>query len=234
MSNILITGASRGIGYAVVKKLTFQGDHHILAMSRNIIGLEILKEDCDYTNLRVKYFNLEDEINLPKIKELVSEFPNGKIDILINNAGVLINKPFEEFNLDDMLKIFHVNFFSAAELIRNLIPYMGKNSKSHVVNISSMGGFQGSSKFSGLSVYSASKAALSCLTECLAEEFKERNISFNCLALGAVQTEMLAEAFPGYKAPLLATEMADYIADFALNGNRFFNGKVIPVSVSTP
>jgi NAD(P)-dependent dehydrogenase (short-subunit alcohol dehydrogenase family) len=105
---------------------------------------------------------------------------------------------------------------------------------SHIVNIASMGGFQGSSKYPGLSCYSASKAALACLTECLAGEFTESGIKVNCLALGSVQTEMLEEAFPGYKAPVDAQEMAEFIADFALKGHKFFNGKILPVAVNNP
>ena len=97
-----------------------------------------------------------------------------------------------------------------------------------------MGGFQGSSKFPGLSAYSASKAALGNLTECLAEEFKEMGIAVNALALGAVKTEMLEEAFPGYVPPVNAQEMAGFMANFATSGHHFFNGKILPVSVSTP
>ena len=108
------------------------------------------------------------------------------------------------------------------------------NTNSHIVNIGSMGGFQGSAKFKGLSLYSAAKGAVAVLTESMAEEFKERGIKVNALALGAVQTEMLASAFPGYKAPLTAGQMAEFIADFALNGHKYFNGKILPVSLSTP
>jgi NAD(P)-dependent dehydrogenase (short-subunit alcohol dehydrogenase family) len=72
------------------------------------------------------------------------------------------------------------------------------------------------------------------LSELLAEEYKAQQISFNVLALGAVQTEMLQEAFPGYIAPLSAQKMADYIYDFSLNGNQYYNGKVLQVSSSTP
>jgi NAD(P)-dependent dehydrogenase (short-subunit alcohol dehydrogenase family) len=124
------------------------------------------------------------------------------------------------------------NFFGTASLIRALVPMMPEG--SHIVNISSMGGFQSSSKYKGLSYYSASKAALACLTECLANEFKEYGIIINCLALGAVQTEMLDEAFPGYKAPVNAVEMAEYISGFVLTGNKFFNGKILPVAIGNP
>ena len=106
--------------------------------------------------------------------------------------------------------------------------------QSHILTISSMGGLQGSAKFSGLSLYSASKGALAVLTECLAEELSEQEIKCNCLALGAVQTEMLSKAFPGYTAPLNPEEMAEFIVEFALHGHRYFNGKILPVSLTTP
>jgi NAD(P)-dependent dehydrogenase (short-subunit alcohol dehydrogenase family) len=156
----------------------------------------------------------------------------GKVDILIHNAGTLMHKPFRETKPEDFIKVYRVNVFAAAELTRRLEQYL--NSGSHVLAISSMGGIQGSVKFAGLSAYSSSKGALLILMELLAEEYKDKGISFNTLALGAVQTEMLQEAFPGYQAPVTAAEMARYIADFSLNGNKLFNGKALQVSNSTP
>ena len=164
------------------------------------------------------------------IKLVIEELK--KIDILINNAGTLINKSFNETSFEDFQSVYNVNVFGVAELIRQLIPYFNK--KSHVINISSIGGIGGSSKFSGLSAYSSSKGALNILTEMLAEEYKDKNISFNTLALGAVQTEMLEEAFPGYKANISPFEMANFIYKFSLEGNNFFNGKIIPVSTTNP
>jgi NAD(P)-dependent dehydrogenase (short-subunit alcohol dehydrogenase family) len=163
-------------------------------------------------------------------KEISSTF--GSVDVLINNAGSLVNKPFMEISSSEFEAVFQVNVFAVATLIRLILPLM--NQKGHVVNISSMGGVQGSAKFPGLSAYSSSKGALVILTELLAEEFKESGPSFNALALGAVQTEMLEEAFPGYQAPLSAAQMAEYIIDFALKGHQFYNGKVLPISSSTP
>ena len=155
-----------------------------------------------------------------------------QVDVLINNAGNLINKPFSQTSFHDFESIYKVNVFGLAELVRQFIPYFCKS--SHVINISSIGGIAGSSKFSGLSAYSSSKGALNILTEMLCEEFKDSGPSFNCLALGAVQTEMLEEAFPGYQAQVSSLEMANYIYKFSLEGNKFFNGKIIPVSTSNP
>ena len=152
--------------------------------------------------------------------------------LVINNAGALISKPFSETSLSDFEKVYKTNVFGVAELTRVVVPFMKK--EGHVVNISSMGGVQGSTKFAGLAAYSSSKGAVITLTELLAEEYKTTGPSFNVLALGAVQTEMLAEAFPGYQAPTSALEMANYIFDFALNGHKLYNGKLLQVSSSTP
>ena len=128
--------------------------------------------------------------------------------------------------------MMETNYFAPVTIIHTLLPLMGKG--SHIVNISSMGGFQGSVKFPGLSGYSASKAALACITECLANEFSELGISVNCLALGSAQTEMQEEAFPGYKSPVTAREMGEFVGNFAVTGNIVFNGKILPVAVTTP
>jgi NAD(P)-dependent dehydrogenase (short-subunit alcohol dehydrogenase family) len=154
------------------------------------------------------------------------------VDIVIHNAGAILLKPFTETSVADFRKIYEVNVFGVVALTQIALPYL--KSGSHVVTISSMGGIQGSMKFAGLSAYSSSKGAVITLAELLSEEYKMQGISFNVLALGSVQTEMLAEAFPGYQAPLSAGQMAEYIMDFSIKGNQFFNGKVLQVSSSTP
>lgn len=226
MKNVIITGTSRGIGFELAQ-LFAKNNYQVLALSRNTKPLENLK----LKNITAISVDLSAEKDLKKVTDFVSK--NWKqVDILINNAGKLINKPFENLTSKDFLEVYKVNVFAIAELTRVLIPYLKKG--SHVVNISSIGGIQGSMKFPGLAAYSSSKGALLTLTEMLAEEYKEQQISFNALALGAVQTEMLEEAFPGYKASVSAEEMADYIYNFALTGNKFYNGKILQVSSTTP
>ncbi len=229
--NILITGASRGIGFQTAITLCKKG-HNVLALARSGQQLEELKEHCRNENHIPETF-VFDIVNgdYNKLTEFVTgRF--GKLDGIINNAGLLINKPFEELTGDDFDKIFQVNVKSIFSITRNLMQLMNRG--SHIVNISSMGGFQGSAKFPGLSLYSAAKGAVAILSEAMAVELKEQGISVNALALGAVQTEMLAQAFPGYKAPLQPEEIAGFIADFVLTGHRFFNGKILPVSSSNP
>jgi len=225
MKNIIITGTSRGIGYELALQFANEG-HKVLALSRNIP--EILIQNNNITCLAVDLSNNDD---LEKVRHFLSNDWK-KVDAIVHNAGALIFKPFSETSAQDFEKIYKVNVFAVAALTQIALPFLQKD--SHVVTISSMGGIQGSTKFAGLSAYSSSKGAVITLSELLAEEYKEQGISFNVLALGSVNTEMLQEAFPGYEAPLSPKQMADYIYNFTLTGNQFYNGKVLQVSSSTP
>ncbi len=238
--NILITGSGRGIGYQTALELAAGQNAGVFAVSRNLKNLEKLQTEALRMNPSAKIIPFEFDLECGNINELVLEVQQrcGKLDALINNAASIVVKPFEELSEKDFSRLFHLNVVRVAELTRQLIPLLERKEKtdlkSHIVNISSMGGFQGSAKFAGLSAYSSSKAALCGLTECLAEELKEKHIAVNCLCLGAVQTEMLEQAFPGYQAPLGPQQMGKYIAGFALGGQHYFNGKILPVSLSTP
>ena len=219
--NIIITGASRGIGYETAKLLS--KEHAVISVSRSaeknkLPGVTAINFDLEKGDISKDL--------LPKIKK---EFKT--VDVLINNAAALINKPFEKITRKEFEKIYSTNVFSIVELTQGILPMM-KN--GHVVNIASMGGVNGSVKFPGLSVYSSSKGALITLTECLAQEFKDSEISFNALAFGSVQTEMLAEAFPNFKAPITAKEAAEFVAQFATTGHKYFNGKILQMALSTP
>jgi NAD(P)-dependent dehydrogenase (short-subunit alcohol dehydrogenase family) len=226
MKNVIITGTSRGIGFEMVKLFSEAG-HKVLALSRNSKPISDLK----LKNVSALRFDIATDIDIKLLKIHMESYMD-QVDVLINNAGFLVNKPFAEITSEEFKRCYDVNVFGVASLIRTALPFMKKD--GHVLNISSMGGIQGSVKFPGLSAYSSSKGAIITLTELLAEEYKETGPSFNVLALGSVQTEMLEEAFPGFKAPLSATEMAQYIMDFSLTGNKFYNGKILQVSSTTP
>lgn len=232
--NIIITGASSGIGFETALEFSLQKENKIVAIARSAEKLRKLLEiarginpDCTLFPVEFDIVNDDYAALIPFLKERL-----GHVDILINNAGSLINKPFIETTEVDLGEMLQSNVISHFRMIQNVLPLL--QSGSHVVNIGSMGGFQGSVKFPGLSAYSASKAALHTLTECLAFELTETGIKVNCLALGSAQTEMLETAFPGYQSPVMAFEMGKYVADFAKTGSKFFNGKILPVAVSTP
>ena len=225
MKNIIITGTSRGIGYQLALQFANAG-HNVLAISR-----KTPQEFIENPNITCLSVDLSSENDLDQVENFLSQSWKN-VDVIIHNAGALVQKPFSQTTQSDFEKVYKVNVFGVANLTRISLPYLQKG--SHVVSISSMGGIQGSMKFAGLSAYSSSKGAVITLSELLAEEYKEQGIAFNVLALGSVNTEMLQEAFPGYEAPLSALEMANYIVDFALTGNKFYNGKVLQVSSTTP
>ncbi|GAB5475751.1 MAG: SDR family oxidoreductase [Maribacter sp.] len=225
MANVIITGSSRGIGFELAKLFADSG-HQVLALSRN--DSPIL--DLGHPNISVFPFDLSKPNDLERLTDFLQSWET--VDILINNAGKLLNKPFLETSAQEFEEVYRVNVFGVMAMTQAVLPKMPRT--GHVVTISSMGGVQGSVKFPGLSAYSSSKAAVITLTELWAEEFKASGPSFNVLALGAVQTEMLEEAFPGYQAPISALDMARYIMDFALIGSKLYNGKLLQVSSSTP
>lgn len=226
MANIIITGSSRGIGFEMAKLFADDG-HKVLALSRNADPIRAL----GHKNISGFSFDLSNKEDYKQLEVFINDNWE-QVDVLINNAGKLLNKPFVDTGMEAFEEVYKVNVFGVAHITQKVLPWIPKT--GHVVTISSMGGVQGSVKFPGLSAYSSSKGAVITMTELWAEEFKETGPSFNVLALGAVQTEMLEEAFPGYIAPTSALEMATYIKDFALTGNKFYNGKLLQVSNSTP
>jgi NAD(P)-dependent dehydrogenase (short-subunit alcohol dehydrogenase family) len=230
--NIIVNGGSGGIGREVVLQMANDRDNQILFTGRSEERLKEIAALCTNENVSYLRFDLsvlENEAEAVR-EQVFNRF--SRLDIMINCAGSLVVRDFLKISGHDARMMMETNFFGPATFINMVVPLMAKG--SHIINISSMGGFQGSSKYKGLSYYSASKAALACLTECLAVELAEHGICVNCLALGSVQTEMFENAFPGFKAPLRPAEIADFISYFAVNGSKFFNGKILPVAVSNP
>lgn len=232
--NIVLTGASSGIGFEAALEFTLKTENKVVCIARSADKLRKLLEiargiNPECTLLPVEFDIVNDDYNalVPFLQQRL-----GSIDILVNNAGSLINKPFADTTAEDLHEMFQSNVTGHFNMIKNLLPMMPAG--SHIVNIGSMGGFQGSAKFPGLAAYSSSKAALHTLTECLAVELAATGVKVNCLALGSAQTEMLEQAFPGYQSPVMAFEMGKYVADFATSGHKFFNGKIIPVALTTP
>ncbi|MFZ9586891.1 MAG: SDR family NAD(P)-dependent oxidoreductase [Crocinitomicaceae bacterium] len=224
---IVVIGASRGIGAALVKRYAANPNHHVFAFSRNLKAMESL-----FTEKNVTCFSLDLSADVKnQFSHILDQLP--LIDVLVENAGFLVNKPFSALSHEDITTSYQVNVIGVMESIQCLLPKLNPEG-AHIVNISSMGGFQGSMKFAGLAAYSTSKAALCSFTELFAEEFKSSNIKMNCLCLGAVQTEMLAEAFPGYEAPLSPEQMATFIEDFSFHAQHYMNGKIVPVSLTNP
>jgi 3-oxoacyl-[acyl-carrier protein] reductase len=230
---ITITGASAGIGFELLKKCSQNENNLVIAVSRHTKVLEKWVQKENRFNVLVISADITKELHLKKIVKTVDRLKLN-LDVIVNNAGLLINKSFETISPQELEAVYRTNVFAPFRVIQMLLPFMKNKNRGHIVNIGSMGGVQGVEKFPGLSAYTSSKAALAGLSECLALELAPRNIAVNCLALGAVQTDMLSKAFPGYIAPMSADHMAEYIYDFVRNGQKYFNGKILPVSFSTP
>lgn len=227
LKTVVIVGASKGIGAELMESFASIDGFRVFGFARN---MQLQREKWSLNPL---VHCLDIDLTSENLQlQILDVLKNEKVDFLINNAGLLVNKPFMELTPSDILESYKVNVLSVFTTIQAILPLM--NNQGHIVNISSMGGFQGTMKFAGLAAYSSSKAALVNLTEMLAEEYKHTQLKFNCLCLGAVQTEMLQAAFPGYEAPVQPAEMAEYISDFTRNAWRWMNGKVISVSLSTP
>lgn len=233
--NIIVTGASSGVGFEAAIELASTGKHKVIALARSQEKLERLLEIAHSLAPEVKIYAVAFDIvhdDYTALLQFIEANFDNRVDVLINNAGMLINKPFAELSESDFVEMLQSNYLGHVRMIQAMVGLMPAG--SHILNIGSMGGFQGSAKFEGLSAYSASKAALHTLTECLAQELSGNDIRVNCLALGSAQTEMLEKAFPGYQSPVMAFEMGKYIADFAVSGHHLFNGKILPVAMSTP
>ncbi|WP_069133495.1 SDR family NAD(P)-dependent oxidoreductase [Rhodohalobacter halophilus] len=227
--HIIITGASKGIGFETAKRLA-QSGHRVTAIARSkdaLLSLQKINPDL----ISVLRLDITSENAVSEISDHLKE-RQFRIDGFIHNAGVLINKPLSEQSRNDWQKQFEVNLMAPALLTAGLKPFF--NERAHVLTISSMGGFQGSSKFPGLSAYSATKGGLAILTESMAAELSTLHIACNCLCLGAVQTEMLEQAFPGVEAPVSSDEMGEYVANFILTGHKFYNGQILPVTLGDP
>ncbi len=242
--NIVVTGASGGIGFQTAIYLAGKEHNHIFAVSRSKDGLAELKNQFEKLEGRGRLTTVQGDVSKPDFLHDLVGVINKSVDSIqgiINNAGVLCYKSFEELSDEDWMTTYEVNVFAPVRLIRTLMPFLkagdlmnGSHFRSHIVNIGSIGGVMGSVKFAGLSAYSSSKGALSVLSECLAEELSEFGVAVNCLALGSVETEMFKSAFPSFTASMKPDQMARYIGDFVENGFCYYNGKVLPVSFSTP
>jgi NAD(P)-dependent dehydrogenase (short-subunit alcohol dehydrogenase family) len=228
--NIIITGASSGIGFETARALSEDPQNRIVAIARRKEALELLKIESKYGNIIPISFDLFHE-DMAKLMQEIDKVFVEEIDILINNAGYLIKNDFEESTLKEWKDTFEINLFSVVRLIQSLLPRFNTSEGAHIVNIASMGGIQGSRKFPGLSAYSASKAAINSLTESLAVELNDLNIRVNAISPGAVQTPMLEDAFPGFKAQVTPKEMSKFIADFAQNCSPLMNGRLIQASL---
>lgn len=230
---VIITGASRGVGRSAALSLVRDHACTVIAVARNEAALGALEQEAAGAAGTLETVGL-DLGRDDAAERLLAAVGGRRVHALVHNAGALLRTDMGTYRMDLLMDLYRTNVLAPLLITQALAPLLAGDPPGHVVHIGSMGGFQDSAKFAGLAGYSSSKAALACLAQCLAEEFKDLGIRSNCLALGAVDTEMLRAAFPGYEAPVSAPAMGTHVAWFALEGHKLYNAKVLPVAVGTP
>lgn len=186
--NILITGASRGIGRAVAIEFAKNNHNIIICAKSDLEGLQNTKRLVENENVSC-YIGLCDVTNKESVKEFISDSAKaiGQTDILINNAGISYIGLIQDMSLDDWNKVLNTNLTSAFLMSKYIIPEMLKKQSGHIINISSVWGNIGASMEVA---YSASKGGINSFTKALAKELAPSNISVNAISPGFIDTDM--------------------------------------------
>ena len=183
----LITGGTRGIGKAIAKKFAENGYDLIINYVSENIDLEKLKKDINSNNeilfvrANVGDFNSCEEL----VKKAIEKY--GKIDVLVNNAGITRDNLIMRMKEEDFDKVINTNLKGTFNVTKNVVPYMMKKRSGKIVNISSVVGVSGNA---GQCNYAASKAGIIGFTKSIAKELASRNILANCVAPGFIDTDM--------------------------------------------
>ena len=167
--NIIITGGSLGIGKETARDLVKKGAN-VLITGRSV---NRLFEAKIYTGSKIIEFDISDHENMSKNAKKCIDILDGRVDVLINNAGIGVRKSVDELNIEDFLKVFNVNVFGLALFTKEIIPYMIKESYGTIINIGSTASLKG---YKNGSIYSSSKFAVRCLTQCWQAELRPHNI----------------------------------------------------------
>ena len=166
---IIVTGGSLGIGKETARLLVEKGAN-VLITGRSETRLI---EARSYTKAKIIEFDISDHENISHSAEECIEILDGRVDVLINNAGTGVRRPIEELNIEDFLKVFNVNVFGLALFTKEIVPYMIKASYGTIINIGSTASLKG---YKNGSIYSSSKFAVRCLTQCWQAELRPYNI----------------------------------------------------------
>ena len=167
--NIIITGGSLGIGKETARSLVEKGAN-VLITGRSESRLIEAKR---YTGAKIIEFDISDHENISDNARKCIDILDGRIDVLINNAGIGVRRSVEELNIEDFLKVFNVNVFGLALFTKEIIPHMIKKSYGTIINIGSTASLKG---YKNGSIYSSSKFAVRCLTQCWQAELRPHNI----------------------------------------------------------
>ena len=232
--NIIITGASGGIGNSIVKKL-YECGANILASGTKTEKLERLKSN--FENIKILKFDISDS---EKIENFIDDATNelgGNLDCLVNNAGITKDNLAIRMNLEEWKNVIDINLTSTFLCSKYGIKKMLKNKSGKIINITSVVGHTGNL---GQSNYTASKAGIIAMSKSLAIEYAKKNININCISPGFIQTAMTEKIDEKFKEIILSKipsaklgqpdDIANAVLFLASNQSDYINGETLHIN----
>ncbi len=232
--NIIVTGATGGIGNSIIKKLHKNGAN-ILASGTKIEKLEELKKK--FNNLKILDFDISQSSKIETFIEDASKELNGSLDCIINNAGVTQDNLVIRMSLDEWKKVIDINLTSTFLMCKFAIKKMLKNKRGKIINITSVVGHTGNL---GQSNYTASKAGIVAMSKSLAIEYAKKNININCISPGFIKTAMTDKIDEKFKDIIISKipsarlgepeDIANAVLFLASNQSDYINGETLHVN----
>ena len=232
--NIILTGSTGGIGSAILEKL-YKYEANIIATGTKKEKLDLIKEK--FKNITVKQFDISNHSSIEKFIEECNKIFDGKIDILINNAGITQDNLTIRMKDEEWNKVINLNLSSTFFLTKNVIKKMLKNKSGKIINITSVVGHTGNI---GQSNYAASKAGLVGMSKSLALEYGKKNIKINCISPGFIKSEMTDKISDNFKQILegkislarfgFPQDVANVVLFLSSNLSDYITGETIHVN----
>jgi 3-oxoacyl-[acyl-carrier protein] reductase len=232
--NIIVTGASGGIGNAIIKRLNEAGAN-ILASGTRIEKLEELKKN--FQEIKILKFDISQSDKIEKFIENATNELGGSLDGLVNNAGITQDNLAIRMSLDEWQKVINVNLTSTFLMSKFAIKKMLKNKSGKIVNITSVVGHTGNL---GQANYTASKAGIIAMSKSLAIEYAKKNININCISPGFIKTAMTDKIDEKFKEVIVSKipsarlgepdDIANAVLFLSSNQSNYINGETLHVN----
>ncbi|MDA7825569.1 3-oxoacyl-[acyl-carrier-protein] reductase [Candidatus Pelagibacter sp.] len=232
--NIIITGASGGIGNSIVEKLN-QNGANILATGTRIEKLEELKKK--FNNIKILKFDISQHDKIEEFIENATKELGGSLDCIVNNAGITKDNLTIRMSLEEWSKVININLTSTFLMCKYSIKKMLKNKSGKIINITSVVGHTGNV---GQANYTASKAGIVAMSKSLAIEYAKKNINVNCISPGFISTAMTDQIDEKFKETIIAKipsnrlgkpeDIANAVNFLSSDQSNYINGETLHVN----
>ena len=232
--NIIVTGASGGIGKAIIKKL-YETGANILASGTRIEKLEELKKN--FENIKILKFDISQSNKIEDFIDNATSELGGSLDGIVNNAGITQDNLAIRMNLEEWQKVININLTSTFLMSKFAIKKMLKNKSGKIVNITSVVGHTGNL---GQANYTASKAGIVAMSKSLAIEYAKKNININCISPGFIKTAMTDKIDEKFKEVIISKipsarlgepdDIANAVLFLSSNQSNYINGETLHVN----